>query len=146
MARQQRGVTFDALTQLKDAGAVTASAAAQVAAAAKVLDLGTGRVDGVIFDDVSAIDTTSADEKYELEAQFSNDITFATGVVIGPVQKLGALASTGASANNGTGRYETPFTNEINGVRYRYMRRFHRIGGTTPSISYISYLGKTGGT
>lgn len=145
MAKQQRGVTFDALTQLKDAGAVTASAAAQVAAANRVLDLGSGRVDAVIFDDVSAIGN-AADHKYELETQLSNDITFATGVVIGPVQRLGNAATTFASANSVPGRYETPFTNEVNGVRYRYLRRFHRIAGTTPSISYVSYLGKTGGT
>uniref|UniRef100_A0A9E7ZPQ8 Uncharacterized protein n=1 Tax=Bosea sp. NBC_00436 TaxID=2969620 RepID=A0A9E7ZPQ8_9HYPH len=38
-----RTYTFDALTQLKDAGAITASAPAQVGGQAKVLDMGAGR-------------------------------------------------------------------------------------------------------
>ena len=142
MAKQQRAATYDHALLLRDAGAVTASAAAQVSAAAKVLDLGAGRVAGVVMLDISAMDVTSGDEKYELEAQYSNDATFATGVVVGQVAKLGDSTTTGSSADSTTGRYELPVVNEINGTRYRYMRLFQRIAGTTPSINFVGYLTK----
>lgn len=48
--------TYDELLTLKDAGLVAASAAAQVAGADRILDLGGGFVEGHMFIDVSAIE------------------------------------------------------------------------------------------
>jgi hypothetical protein len=135
--------TFDVLTQLKDnAGAVTASGNAQVAAADKIVFLGAGIMEADLVTDVYAIDTTSADEKYEIEFQLSDSATFASGIVVAEVIKLGALASTGSSANSGAGRYLNGVSNLFDGHAYAYCRLYHRISGTTPSITYAAYLGK----
>jgi hypothetical protein len=134
--------TYDNSLLMKDAGAVTASAGAQVAAAARVLDLGLGAIEGTVVADVSAIDTVSADEKYEIEWQLSSSSTFASDVNVAAVLKLGDSGQTGGSADNTTGRYELRVSNEFKGTTYRYARLYHRIAGTTPSINYAAFLGK----
>lgn len=139
---QQRGYTFDKDLQLKDAGAVTASAGAQVGGSAKIQDLGSGRVEGAVVIDVLAISSGGADQKYELELQLSNDSGFASGIVVAAVVKLGNAATTGGSANSVAGRIEQWFTNEFQSTRYRYARMYHRIAGTTPSINYTAQIGK----
>lgn len=142
MARNQKDETFDYDLRLKDAGAVAASAAAQVGGAAKVLDVGAARVDARTIVDVSAITVGAADQLYGIEMQFSNDSTFATGVVIGPSLRLGHQTATGASAASTVGRYELPWTNEVNGVTYRYARAYTRVAGTGPSINYTANVFK----
>jgi hypothetical protein len=124
---------------LKDAGAVTASGNATVAAAARILDLGAARVDGRVVCDVSAIDTVTGDESYVLQVQGSNSPTFASGIVALASKQLGGATPTGNSAATGTGRYEIAFTNEENGVVYRYMRVRYVIAGTTPSINFVAF-------
>lgn len=132
--------TFDKATEMKDAGAVTASAGAQVGGSAKILDLGAGLMEGTAVLDVTALDVASADEKYEIEWQLSNDAAFATGIVVAAVVKLGATAATGGSAATVIGRVAQLVANEFQGTIYRYARLFHRIGGTTPSINYKAFL------
>lgn len=140
MARNQKDHTYDNNLLFKDAGAIAADAAAQVGGSAKVVDLGAGRVDAVMIIDVSAIDVSSADESYNLKVQFSNSPTFASGVIGGPLVQLGAAASLiGESAASVVGRYELPFSNEINGTTYRYARMYTDVGGTTPSINYTAW-------
>jgi len=138
----QRQYTYDNNLALKDAGLVAASAAAQVAGAAKVVDLGAGRVEGAVVIDVSAIETATGDEKYELELQLSNDAAFAAGNVVAEVVKLGDSSTTGSSADSGTGRREMPFTNEVAGTIYRYARMYTRIAGTIATgINYTAFIG-----
>lgn len=141
MARNQKDFTYDNAVLLKDAGAITADAAAQVGGSNRILDLGAGRIDARIIIDVAAIDVSSADESYNLRSQYSNSSTFASGVVGGPNMQLGAAAVLiGESAASVIGRYEMKCSNEINGVIYRYMRMYTDVGGTTPSINYTAYL------
>jgi hypothetical protein len=46
-------------------------------------------------------------------------------VIGGPILSLGkATTLVGESADSVVGRYELPFTNEINGVLYQYMRMY----------------------
>jgi hypothetical protein len=138
---QQKTYTFDKDMQLADGGAITASAAAQVLGADKILDLGAGRLDGVAVVDISAIDTVTGDEKYELELQHSNSATFASGVVTGSTLKVGGTTAVpGNSAATGVGRFELPFCNELQGVIYRYLRLYRRIAGTTPSITNTAWV------
>lgn len=140
MASNQKAFTFDASTLLKDTGAVVASGNATVSAVAKVLDLGTARVDARAIFDVSAIDTTSTDESYILQIQGSNSSTFASSVVALASKQLGAAAATGNTAATGTGRYELPFSNEENGVTYRYLRHRYVLAGATPSITHVAFV------
>lgn len=123
---------FDNLLLLKDAGAVVADAAATVAGQPRIIDIGTGRVDGKMVIDTSALDVASADESYRVALQGSNDITFGAGNVV----ELASGVVTQA------GRLEVPFSNERSGTRYRYVRAFNDTGGTTPSINSTVFLTK----
>jgi hypothetical protein len=138
MARNQNDFTLDVNLQLKDAGLVAADAAAQVSSAAKVLDFGQSRVDARVIVDVSVIEVDSNDERYFIRAQFSDD-DFAASIVGGTVLELGALEITDAEVDTPVGRYELPFTNEINGVTYRYMRLFTAVEGTIAGGGGINY-------
>lgn len=141
MARNQKDFTYDNALLMKDAGAITADAPAQVAAANKILDLGLARVDARLVVDVSAIDVASADESYNLKFQLSNSSTFASGVIGQGCIALGAAAVLiGESAASVVGRYELGICNEVNGTLYRYARLYTDVGGTTPSINYTGFL------
>lgn len=140
MASNQKAFTFDAATQLKDTGAVTASGNATVASVAKILDLGTARVDARCIFDVSAIKTTATDESYILQVQGSNSSTFASSVVTLASKQLGAAAATGNTAATGVGRFELAICNEDNGTTYRYLRHRYVIAGTSPTITHIAYV------
>lgn len=144
MARSQKDVTYDNAMLLKDAGLVAADAAATVSAAARVLDLGAARLDAKVIVDVSAIEVASADERYDIAAQFSNSSTFASGVIGGASIALGAAAVLPAeSAASVVGRFEFAFTNEINGTTYRYMRLYTNVSGTIATgINYTAFVGR----
>lgn len=140
MASNQKAFTFDATLLLKDAGAVTASGNATVESVAKVLDLGAARVDARAVFDVSAIDTVTGDESYTLQIQGSNSSTFASSVVALASKQIGGATATGNTAATGTGRYELAFSNEENGVTYRYLRLRYVIAGTTPSVNLVAFV------
>lgn len=139
----QNSYTFDAGLELKDAGAITADAAAQVDAADKIVDLGaSSRFDGRAIIDVSALDVASGNELYKIKIQVSSSATFASGVVTVAVIELGDSSVTGNTADSTTGRYELPFTNEYDGTIYRYLRAYTDVAGTTPSINYTCWVAK----
>lgn len=133
MTRTQHDFSFDAELQLKDAGLVAADDDAQVGGEDQILDLGEdGRFDGRVIIDASAVEVGTGDELYDLVLEFSNSATHASGVVRGPSQRLGDGTALGGNADtdNGEGRYELGFTNEINGVLYRYVRMHIDVTGT----------------
>lgn len=145
---QLRSFTFDAATQLKDAGAITASAAAQVGGADKILDLGDAFVEGSVVADISAIDFGTEDETYEIQLQFSDVADFSTGT-----PDIHAVSLPLGDARNGmtdqakVGRKVIPFNNrfvDANGApkNYRYMRAYTVAGGDSPSIDYVAYVVK----
>jgi hypothetical protein len=141
MARNRIDRTFDYDLRLKDAGDVIADAAALVGGVAKILDLGQSRVDGTVVVDVTAIEVASNNEEYIIQAQFSDVFDFDTGsqvIVVGTCLHMGALEVTKATADTAVGRYELPFTNELNGTVYRYMRLWTDVRGTidTTGINY----------
>lgn len=144
-----RNFTYDAALQLKDSTALTASAAAQVAAVNKVLDTGfvsggpNALFKGVAVFDVSAMDISSADELYTLIIQGSNSPTFASGIENLAEIDIGATASRkGGAGNSTTGRYELTFQNEQADVMYQYIRHYVLISGTTPTITHTCFIGR----
>lgn len=134
-----KGYTYDAELELKDSGAATTSAAGQVGGVDKIVDLGVGRVDGRTIIDLTAFDATTGDERSQVTMQFSNSATFAFGIVNGPSYGFGAFEVLGGSADPAVGQYELPWTNEILGTIYRYMRIYTFGGGTSPSATYSAY-------
>lgn len=136
-----RSYNFDIQTLLKDAGAITASAAAQVSAVNQILDMGAARFEATAVIDVTAIDIASADEAYRIIIQGSNSATFASGIQNLATVDVGATAARpGGAADSLVGRYELMLTNEQADVTYRYIRAYTLVAGTTPSINYTAFL------
>lgn len=132
--------TFDAELQLKDSYALTASAAAQVDSAAKYIDLGAGRVDAKVVNVVTAINNTAAANKYTLTLQGSTTSNFAAPVTLAKMD-LGHATALG-EAVRGTGKWEQPFTNELKGTVYRYVRQYVTIAGSPVSITHEAFIAK----
>jgi hypothetical protein len=134
--------TFDADLEFKDAGAITASAAATVRSAAKVVDLGTGLFKGCMLLEVSALEVDTNDEKYTICVQLSSatgfvdDATSATAAMI----ELGHATPLLLGAASTAGRYKVYFDNEVNGTFYRYARVYTLVAGTPATgINYTAY-------
>jgi hypothetical protein len=144
MARQQKDYTFDFAHRLKDTGAITSSAAAQVGGVDRIIDLGASRMDGTVVADISAITVAAADQVYTLEWQVSNSATFASGNFVAAALRVGHATASGNSANTAVpARMELGITNEVNGTVYRYGRMFTRVAGTgSPSVTYVANLHK----
>lgn len=143
MARNQKDFTFDSDLELKDAGLIAADAAAQVDSAAKVIDLGAARFDGRVIIDATAVEVASGDEIYDVIVELSSSSTFASTIVRGPSFRLGDAAAMegGADADNGAGRYELPFTNEVNGTTYQYVRLYTEVAGTIATgVNYSAFI------
>lgn len=146
-----RTYTFDAALELARASynlplVVTASGAAQVDAANKILDLGGAQFDGMLVLQVDAIDISSGDERYQIIIQGSNSPTFASGIENLATLDLGATgARAGGAKSSGLGQHHVGVVNEAEDTIYRYLRLFNAVSGTTPSISYRAWLSNPAG-
>ena len=133
---------YDANLQLKDAGAITSSAAAQVGGSDKIITVGDEAFEGDFVVDVSALVQDDGNEQANILLQGSNSATFASGVVTLAIVSLGA--ATGAlgarSAVTGLTRYSVPFKNIFGGTRYAYLRAYTAVAGTTPSVNYVASI------
>jgi hypothetical protein len=105
------------------------------------------RIDAVVAVDITNIKTSSGNELYKLIIMLSNNPAFSalTGAMGGMIE-FGAAASidgpagvafvTPAAPAVGGSRYELLFSNEQNNVKFQYLKLFHVISGTTPTITY----------
>jgi hypothetical protein len=136
--------TYDNDLELKDAGAITASAAAQISSEDQIIDLGAGVLHGDIVIDVTACEVASGNEMYTVGAQISDSATFASGIYEVTCIKLGSSRSITGDTDMGIGRYILPFRNTIaNNVSKRYMRLYTTISGSiSTGINYSAYLAK----
>lgn len=136
-----RNYPYDDNLLLKASAAVTSSAAGSL-----ILDLGDAICEGVVVIDVSAIDTTSNDEQYEIFAQGSPDSGFGTAANIVELCSIqigdNTPKRTDADGTDTTGRYILHFRNERNGTVYRYFRLYTAVAGTTPTITYKAWASK----
>lgn len=143
MARNLYTATFDAATELKDAGALTASGAAQVGGAARVVNVGAGIINAVLVIDVDAIDITTGDEGYVIILQGSTSPTFASDVQNIFVHRAGDSTVTGESVDSTIGRRTFPISNQArDGSPLPYLRIYATISGTTPSVNFRAWLTK----
>lgn len=156
--RSQNSFTPDALTTLKDAGAVTSTAAAQVGGSDRVLDFGNttsgpaveqvAYTKGDLVIDVSAFDFGNSDETALIVFQLSDDASgngagFDGGDTVVnkaavPMGLAGGLAGSTADNESATGRVTIKVDNEHKGTLFRFARLFTIVGGTTPSINYTA--------
>jgi hypothetical protein len=144
----RRNWTIDTATQLKDAGAIAASAAAQVGGAAKILDLGAGFVEGDVVLDVTALDLDGNNEIYDIVVQLSPNADFGTAGNIVERAQLNLCAKevkrTDCDRDDEVGRYVLSVDNEFDGTLYRYMRLYTIVAGAgvTTGINYTAYFCK----
>lgn len=137
--------TFDAATELKDAGVVTVSGAAQVKGAARVVNMGLAFFEAVVIVDFDALDVAGGDEGYEVRIQGSNDPTFATDVSILGSIRAGVGTVTGESGTVGIGRRSITLLNQgEDGQPLQYIRAFHVITGGVGggSVNYRAFITK----
>lgn len=138
----QRTFAYDNDLLLKDAGLVAASAAAQVASANKIIDVGAARMEGTVVIDVSAIETDTGNEVYDLILQGSNSSSFGSTIENLCQKQLGNTSALDGSAQTSVvGRYELPFTNEQANITYRYFRLYTKVAGTIATgINYKAFI------
>ena len=144
MTRMSKDAAYDNDLLVKDAGLIAADDVAQVGGADAIIDMGVGRFDGRLIIDATAVEVANGDERYNLELQFSNSATFASAVVNGPGQALGDAATiVGADTDNGAGRYELAFCNEVAGTQYRYARLSIDVAGTIATgVNFTAFIAK----
>ena len=142
---QSRKKIVDSLLQLKDAGAITADAAATVGGSAQVLDMGGGHLgdNAKVVIDISAAEVDTGNELYEIKVQGTNTAAFGgTDIVDLIVIRLGDAAVLAGASDLTTGRYVIPFSLTQGDTTYRYIRAYTDVTGTTPSINYTAFVSK----
>jgi hypothetical protein len=149
-AKHRASYTYDADLEMKGAGVINADAAWLVGGAARVLDVGTGRFEGMCIIDISEIEIASGDERYDLLIQGSNSPTFASDITILAALPVGdgstigaAYAGSGVDVDDTAGRYVLPFCNVRNNIYYRYIRGFTVVtGAIATGIGFTAYVAK----
>ncbi len=142
-AKSRPAFTLDGLLLMKDAGLVAASAAATVASAAKVADVGTGLFEAQLIIDVTAIEVASGDEVYTITIEGSTTTGFSSGTEVELASiKVGDSSVTGGDTDSIAGRYTLPFNNrEVDGTCYRYLRVYTTVAGAIATgINYTAFI------
>lgn len=140
-AKSRPTYAFDADLEFKDSYNTTASAAAQVDSAAKVVDLGKGFWSGDMVIDVTVCAVDGGDEAYKLGVELSDNSDFSTGSEYEAVAlRIGDAAVTSGDVDTTTGRFVLPFTNRIvDGTILRYARLYITHAGSTSSITCSAF-------
>ena len=131
--------TFDINGQLKDDGAVAASAVWQVSGADKIFDTSPGAGDAAgwlsfaVDLAVTALEIDTGDELYRLIVQGSEKADFADTIVNLAELRLGPAAALDGDVDSVVGRYVINGHNDVGGTVYRYMRGRTIITGTIAS-------------
>jgi hypothetical protein len=133
-------IMYDTLLSLKDSGAVTADGAATVDGAARALDVGTGNYSGVWNVDVTACAVDGGDESYLISLQGGDSADFDGDYIELASLNIGDKDVTGHSIDRTTGRYKIPFTNNVDGTVYPYLRVWTDVTGAAPSVTFSSWL------
>lgn len=135
---------LDSAIQLKDAGALTATATTQVGGVDASIDLGSSRFQkGSVVIDVSAIDVADGNEVYIIDLQGSNTSNFASVQTVARIQ-LGDSTVNGSSTDSVIGRRMLYWDNVGHvaageAVPQRYLRLRLTVGGTSPSINFQAW-------
>lgn len=112
----------------------------------KILKIGRGQADMAWILDVSALDVSSADEKYTFLLQGCNTADFSTGAP--PIENLAVIELGAGAVRDGgarssvVGRYRLGVANEVVGG-WDYVRLRLVVAGTTPTITFSSWLTNT---
>jgi hypothetical protein len=138
-------ITPDINGQLKDAGLIAASAAAEVGGSAKILDLGAGVAwtPFVVSLKVTALEIASNDELYTVKIEGSTSSTFASTIETLAETSFGAneAITGGTDVDTTTGEFLLYGHNDRDGTVYRYLRAYTVVAGTIATgINYQAWL------
>jgi hypothetical protein len=147
--RSARGRLVDDLLVLKAKGTVATSMVGEDPLGTdKYFDTGGGRTRGdVVINvyDISAPATLATSKLIKFRLQGSKNASFTSGadLVITEIGKANMLtgASSLATANLLEGRYIVPFSNDLDGTVYRYLRHYVTLG-TNSGLQYECYISK----
>lgn len=135
--------TYDNATLIRaTAAAITATETGSI-----ILDVGAAMFKGDLVINYSGLDVATGDEAYTFMLEGSPDATFGTAgnITVCAMQRIGG--ATGATpvgtADAAAGTITIPFRNERNGVVFRYLRLYTLVAGTSPSIVFTAFLGKS---
>ena len=137
------GFSFDSLLEMKDAGLVAASAAAQVGGSDKIADVLMSFFQGALVINVSAIEIASNDELYRIIMQGSTTPGFDAGTIENLAElTLGATeVRPGAALDSTPGRHHLPLYNLQDDVIYRYLRVYTDVSGAIATgINYTAWI------
>ncbi len=149
MVFSQHDFLLDGATQLKDAGAVAATADGAVASATVTIDLGAAGTftRGVIVIDTTTCVVNDTDEVYEFQACVSDTAVFTTRYITAR-KSIGAASPTGHPvATAAVGRHVLYFDNVADtsattqsATPMRYLRLRCVVAGTSPSCNYVAWF------
>lgn len=115
-------------------------------------DIGPGRVEGYWAIDITAIDVVTGDERYDFFLLGSNDVAWGNGnVEMLTMRSFGGatgrpiatiLGASPAIPPFGAAGSLTivPFSNLSQRIVFRYLRGYLLIAGTTPSVTFHSWI------
>lgn len=116
------------------------------------IDAGFGRIEGYWAIDITAIDVVTGDERYDFYLLASNDTGWANGnVEMCLMRSFGGATGRPIATILGASPAIPPFgaagslmilpwTNLQQRIVYRYLRGYVVISGTTPSVTFNSWL------
>lgn len=146
--KSSRGRIVDDLLVLKAKGTVATSMIGEDPVGTDTyVDTGGGATRGDVVYNIYSVPNILASTKITLRLQGSKNSSFTTGYdlqifELGDKSQLTTTTSL-ATADLGAGRYILPFTNELDGTVYRYLRHYITCGGTCGTgVQYECYLSK----
>jgi len=140
--RSARGKIVDDLLILKAKGTVATSMVGEDPIGTdKYYDTGGGRTRGDVVINVYGAPSIYPNSSFKLRLQGSKNSSFTT---INDLQilELGDSLLISGGSDLGVGRYILPFTNDLDGTVYRYLRHYATIVSAGTGIQYEVYLSK----
>ena len=148
MAFQTYSVALDQATKLKDSSAVTTDGQGVVDSASAFADLGGGYAEFDVVIDWSARDVADGNELYDLRVEGSTTSAFSTTYVLGSIRLGHSSVTFNGVSTPPSGRMVihcnnvalTSATDGNSSSAMRYVRVYHDVSGTSPSITYQAWL------
>jgi hypothetical protein len=133
---------FDTDYILEDGAATkVASGYGQSGGEAAVANVGNGLVKANLIVDISQMAMGDSDELYQLHILGSSDESFTEEISLCCLE-IGAKEVVEGSKDSKLGRYVVGASNEMNGVKFPYLRLRHVLAGTTAALTYKARLEK----
>lgn len=108
-----------------------------------IFDTGGATTKGEIYLNVTAVEVDTGDEIYTIYVEGCNASPFAGDMMrLGGGLELGDAVPLIGTTDKGVGNYVIPFTNDINGTVWRYLRLYVVIAGTIATgITFTATMG-----